>query len=90
MKKSDRLGHIQAWKRSGQTRPVYCEAHRLDYGTFLSWFHSDDQRETSGHFIPLPLPDNTGTHIEIGLPNGVKIIYHGELTDKILQSLRHV
>lgn len=90
MKRSERLGHVHAWRESGLTRPAYCREHGLKYGTFMSWFKLEPEKSATneGTFVALSNgPDISGL-VDIQFPNGIRVQYSGKLTAELIKQLQ--
>ena len=86
--KTERAGHIKAWRASGLSRPAYCREQGLKYATFMSWFKKEKTQKESGKFIALPAIQQK-QELLIELPNGIRLHYKGRLTKDLLELLKH-
>ena len=86
--KADRLGHVQAWRGSGLSRPEYCRTHGLSYGTFMTWFKLEDSPSAGGKFVVLPQNRDSQGVITICFGNGIRVEYKGELSESLIQQLQ--
>jgi hypothetical protein len=90
MTKTERLAHVQAWRSSGLTRPVYCREQGLNYGTFMSWCKLvEAPAPPVGKFVVLPSPAEVEDSVEIIFANGIRLHYRGVLSRELIQYLQH-
>ena len=83
-----RSAHIAKWEQSGQSKKAYCEAAGIKYGTFISWFKKEVPLEP-GRFRKLEQSEQR-YHLEILLPNGIRILSEQKLSLELLKSLQNV
>lgn len=65
--------HIEAWRRSGQSKQGYCRKHGLNRGSFQRWCgRLSKETPAQASFIPVRLPAVAGSShaVELTLRNG--------------------
>lgn len=93
--RSEQLRHIEAWQRSGLSKPQYCQQHRLAINSFYSWLKkhhiSDGVTLTPpvGSFIPIRRlsADSSSETVTLNLPNGCSVCCLPALLPAVMQAL---
>ncbi len=78
--RTEQLRHIEAWQRSGLSKPQYCQQHHIAVKSLYTWLRKhplDDDATTpaAGAFIPvrrMPAGDSSET-VTLNLPNGCSV-----------------
>lgn len=83
MEKSQWQGHVDACKRSGQTKSVYAKQHHLGYHQFLYWFRTLSQTTSPEQFIEVKIKPEIKSVVKISdclgvleFPNGARLVIH--------------
>ncbi|WP_255557184.1 hypothetical protein [Sodalis sp. dw_96] len=79
--RAEQLRHIEAWRRSGLTKSLYCQQHRIAPHNFYRWLKirpmsSDATAPALGAFIPVQrrTPDaGRSETVMLNLPNGCSV-----------------
>ncbi|WP_255557048.1 hypothetical protein [Sodalis sp. dw_96] len=79
--RAEQLRHIEAWRRSGLTKSLYCQQHRIAPHNFYRWLKirpmsSDVTSPAPGAFIPVQrrTPDaGRNDTVLFNLPNGCSV-----------------
>ncbi len=91
---TDQKRHVTQWQNSSMTAAAYCRKHSLNYASFHYWLKKyKAEGNHPGKFIEIQEPDDKTTNAlqtEIVLPNGVRILYTGELSVTLIKSLLDV
>jgi hypothetical protein len=93
---------IQGWKSSGLTQREYCLQHHIRYHVFHYWYkvYRDEQQARVNNpspFVALQLPAQenitttpplpTTTDVELLLPDGKRLVFHGSVEASFLRLL---
>jgi hypothetical protein len=94
---------IEKWKKSGQSQQAYCKEQGIRYHVFHYWYkiYRDEQKagvRPASPFVQLqvqgedhvPLATTsipTATNVELLLPNGKRLLFHGSVDASFLRSL---
>jgi hypothetical protein len=90
---------IEGWKRSGLSQMEYCKEQGIRYHVFHYWYkvYRDEQQATvnpPSSFVQLQVetefdttPPITATNVELVLPNGKRLLFHGSVEASFLCSL---
>ena len=94
---------IEGWKKSGQSQQAYCKQNNIRYHVFHYWYkvYRDGQPtvvQPASPFIQLQVQqeDNvplvtttlpTTTNVELLLPDGKRLLFHGSVDASFLRSL---
>ena len=94
---------IEKWKQSGLTQMEYCKDQGIRYHIFHYWYkvYRDEQQaavQPVSPFVqlqvqqetPIPLPAPaipTATNVELLLPDGKRLLFHGSVEASFLRSL---
>lgn len=90
MTKTERLNHLRYWRKSGQTKKVYCDHAGIKYATFMSWFKLEEPSSLSqGQFIKLE-ESQLNSGYEIYFPNGIRVSTKSTMSIEVLQYLQSV
>ncbi len=77
--------HISACKRSGKTVKDYCTENQLSPAVYYYWLRRLAERNDTGGFTAISLAARAT--IEVRYPNGVQLIFSGDLNAATLQAL---
>ena len=65
---------VDAYRASGQTRPVFCREHGLSVSTLAYWVTRKNKADRpAGGFTELISSSPTGPLLELTYPNGVRL-----------------
>ncbi len=93
--------HVKAWRKSNQSKKIYCAKQRLAYSTFKYWekkyreqFAEQDAQEFTPGFIPVKVkPDPEMNQVRIPgqlhflFPNGIQVMCPENVHPEVLKTL---
>ena len=80
--------HVEAWRKSGQTKSEYAKQHKLVYHQLIYWSAKLDQR--SDEFIAVEVKPEVKATESLGVlefPNGAKLVIQSPDLLTLLPSL---
>jgi hypothetical protein len=68
---------ITAWQQSGLSQAAFCQANQLSYHQFIYWrqklLPNPTETATTQQLLPVQCVPESGNHLSITLPNGLRI-----------------
>jgi hypothetical protein len=88
---------VQDWRKSGQSKTVYCQEVSINIHTFTYWVQKYKEKmegkiveQKASKFIPLAVknpPSFASSGIELNYPNGVRLCVTGQPDLELLRGL---
>lgn len=91
--RQQKLAMIEDWQQSGLSQKQYCLQHNIAYHVFYYWYKRSKMQSAGkgnepGGFVKLQAASPaSGTHAELLMPDGRRLIFHQPVSVDFLKAL---